>query len=129
MSSCLDHKTTFPDIHRHFRPAIEVSKNCHIACEGLFYFRKIASGGSHVGFGKNMNGAKYCNEDKFRTILLFFITVVSFWGPFAIEITYLSLLMLECLFGLHFLDSVIKGVNNKKDIYKYMYIYIYIYIY
>ena len=30
-----DHKTTFPDTHRHFRPRIEISRNFPIVCGGL----------------------------------------------------------------------------------------------
>ena len=32
MSKCFDHKTTFPDTHRHFRPAIEISRKFPIVC-------------------------------------------------------------------------------------------------
>ena len=34
MSGCFDHKTTFPDTHRHFRPAIDISMKFPIACGG-----------------------------------------------------------------------------------------------
>ena len=35
MIKSFDHKTTFPDTHRHFRLAIEISQKCPIACRGL----------------------------------------------------------------------------------------------
>ena len=35
MSKCVDHKTTFLDKHRHFRPATEISRSCSIVCGGL----------------------------------------------------------------------------------------------
>ena len=35
MSKCFDHKTTFPDTHRHFCLAIEISRKFPIVCEGL----------------------------------------------------------------------------------------------
>ena len=35
MSNCFNHKATFPDTHRHFRPAIEISRKIPIVCEGL----------------------------------------------------------------------------------------------
>ena len=31
MSTCFDHKTTFPDTHRNFHPAIEISRKFTIA--------------------------------------------------------------------------------------------------
>ena len=31
---CVDHKNTFPDTHRHFHLATEISRICHIGCEG-----------------------------------------------------------------------------------------------
>ena len=34
MSKCFDHKTTFPDTHRHFHLATEISRNCSIVCKG-----------------------------------------------------------------------------------------------
>ena len=34
MSRCFDHKTTFPDTHRHFRLAIEISRELPIVCRG-----------------------------------------------------------------------------------------------
>ena len=35
MSKCFDHKTMFSDTHRHFRPAIEISRKRPIVCGGL----------------------------------------------------------------------------------------------
>ena len=35
MSKCVDYKTTFPDTHRHFRPATEISSEFPIVCGGL----------------------------------------------------------------------------------------------
>ena len=35
MSKCLDHKTKFPDTHRHFRPVIEISRKFPIVRRGL----------------------------------------------------------------------------------------------
>ena len=35
MSKCFYRKTTFPDTHRHFRLAIEISKTFPIVCGGL----------------------------------------------------------------------------------------------
>ena len=32
MSQCIHHKTTFPDAHRHFRMAIEISRGFPTAC-------------------------------------------------------------------------------------------------
>ena len=35
VSQCIDHKATFPDTHRHFRPAIEICRNVLIVRGGL----------------------------------------------------------------------------------------------
>ena len=35
MSKCFEHKTTFPETHRHIRPAIEIFRNVLIVCKGL----------------------------------------------------------------------------------------------
>ena len=35
MWKCFDHNATFPDTHRHFRPAIEISWSLPIVCGGL----------------------------------------------------------------------------------------------
>ena len=35
MSKSFDHKTTFPDTHRRFRPAIEISMSIPIVCVDL----------------------------------------------------------------------------------------------
>ena len=35
LSKCFDHKTTFPETPRHFRPAIEISRKAPTICEGL----------------------------------------------------------------------------------------------
>ena len=35
MSKCFDHETTFPDTHRHFCPAIDISRRIPIVCWGL----------------------------------------------------------------------------------------------
>ena len=32
MLKCFEHKTTFPDTHRHFRLANEISRNCPTVC-------------------------------------------------------------------------------------------------
>ena len=49
MSKCVDHKTTFLDTHRHFRPATEISKKLPIVCGGLELKKSNVSepGGCH----------------------------------------------------------------------------------
>ena len=35
MCLCVDYKTTFPDTHRHFRPAVEIARTVPVFCGGL----------------------------------------------------------------------------------------------
>ena len=67
MSKCFDHRTTFPDTHRHFRPATEISRMFPIVCRGL----ELKNSFENRGFGKRCK----------NTVVYMFIYTESYTEP------------------------------------------------
>ena len=118
MSKCFDHKTTFPDTHRHFRPAIEISRICPIVCRSLEL--KKSNYKKHVRVRSICNIVYCCSRFQICIIYvhLYIILYIYIYKLLLYEYIYI------CIYT--YIQTYIYIYIYT---YKYKFIYIYIYIY